>query len=112
MANGAGIGPAFAASCIARPISNKPVSGEKAGKNLGSKRRCNQGHDLALVNLSYGHMLGLVAVEGHWYHGNPEFLFEWFTVQNRTRQLAEIREHQAHDVIAPEIAVKLCSERN
>jgi len=40
-----------------------------------------------------------------------EFRFELFTGQNRTRQLAEIREHQAHDVTALATAVKLSSER-
>jgi lipid A 3-O-deacylase len=36
-------------------------------------------HDLALVNLTYGHMLGPVLGEGHWYRGNPEFRLEVFT---------------------------------
>jgi multidrug efflux system outer membrane protein len=40
-----------------------------------------------------------------------EFRFELFTGQNRTRQLAEIREHEAHDVTALATAVKLSSER-
>ena len=29
-----------------------------------------QAHDLALLSLSYGHMLGRVKGEGHWYGGN------------------------------------------
>jgi lipid A 3-O-deacylase len=36
-------------------------------------------HDLAIVNLTYGHMLGHVLGEGHWYRGNPEFRLELFT---------------------------------
>jgi lipid A 3-O-deacylase len=36
-------------------------------------------HDLALVGLSYGHMLGHSRGEGHWYQGNPEFRLELFT---------------------------------
>lgn len=35
-----------------------------------------QAHDLAQVNLSYGHMLGRVLGKGHWYCGNPEFCVE------------------------------------
>ena len=38
-----------------------------------------QAHDLALVSLTYGHMLGHVVGEGHWYRGNPEFRLELFT---------------------------------
>jgi hypothetical protein len=53
-----------------------------------------------------------VVGEGHCYRGNPEFRFELFAGQNRTRQLAEIREHQAHGVTALETAVKLSSERS
>jgi lipid A 3-O-deacylase len=36
-------------------------------------------HDLALISLSYSHMLGPVLGEGHWYRGNPEFRLELFT---------------------------------
>jgi len=35
-------------------------------------------HDLALVTLSYGHMLGPVRGEGHWYRGNLELRAELF----------------------------------
>jgi lipid A 3-O-deacylase len=38
----------------------------------------NQAHDLALAILSYGHMLGKVRGEGHWYRGNAEFRVELF----------------------------------
>ena len=37
-----------------------------------------QAHDLALVSLSYGHMLGHVVGEGHWYRGNWELRAELF----------------------------------
>lgn len=36
-------------------------------------------HDLVLVSLSYGHMLGPVRGEGHWYRGNWEWRGEIFT---------------------------------
>ena len=38
----------------------------------------SQYHDLALISLSYGHMLGPVIGEGHWYCGNPELRLELF----------------------------------
>jgi len=37
-----------------------------------------QAHDLALLSLSYGHMLGQVLGEGHWYRGNFEGRLELF----------------------------------
>lgn len=37
-----------------------------------------QAHDLALTSLSYGHMLGPVLGEGHWYRGNFEWRVELF----------------------------------
>ena len=37
-----------------------------------------QSHGLALISLSYGHMLGPVIGEGHWYCGNPELRIELF----------------------------------
>ena len=37
-----------------------------------------QAHDLALMSLSYGHMLGPVLGEGHWYRGNLEWRVELF----------------------------------
>ena len=44
-------------------------------KDFGSKQR----HDLALASLSYGHMLGTVKGEGHWYRGNWELRGELFS---------------------------------
>src|SRR5262249_9422212 len=38
-----------------------------------------QAHDLAMVSLTYGHMLSDVWGEGHWYRGNPEIRLEVFT---------------------------------
>lgn len=38
----------------------------------------SQAHDLALTSLAYGHMLGKVRGEGHWYRGNAEFRVELF----------------------------------
>lgn len=38
-----------------------------------------EAHDLALTSLTYGHMLGHVLGEGHWYRGNPEFRLELFS---------------------------------
>lgn len=37
-----------------------------------------QAHDLALLSLSYGHMLGHMKGEGHWYRGNFEGRLELF----------------------------------
>lgn len=36
-------------------------------------------HHLAIGSLTYGHMLGGVVGEGHWYRGNPEFRLELFS---------------------------------
>jgi len=36
-------------------------------------------HHLAMGSLTYGHMLGHVVGEGHWYRGSPEFRLELFT---------------------------------
>jgi len=36
-------------------------------------------HHLAMSSLTYGHMLGHVVGEGHWWHGNPEFRLELFS---------------------------------
>jgi lipid A 3-O-deacylase len=38
----------------------------------------SQAHDLALISLVYGHMLGHVKGEGHWYRGNFEGRLELF----------------------------------
>ena len=37
-----------------------------------------QAHDLALMHISYGHMLGHVVGAGHWYRGNWELRGELF----------------------------------
>ena len=37
-----------------------------------------QAHNLGLLSLSYGHMLGQVKGEGHWYRGNIEWRLELF----------------------------------
>jgi hypothetical protein len=37
-----------------------------------------EAHDLALLSLTYGHILGPVMGEGHWYRGNPELRAELF----------------------------------
>ena len=37
-----------------------------------------QAHDLALLSLAFGHMLGPVLGEGHWYRGNFEWRLELF----------------------------------
>jgi lipid A 3-O-deacylase len=38
-----------------------------------------QSHDLALISLSYGQMIGPVVGEGHWYRGNWELRGELFS---------------------------------
>lgn len=38
-----------------------------------------QAHDLALVSLTYGHMLSDTLANGHWYRGNLEFRVELFS---------------------------------
>jgi lipid A 3-O-deacylase len=51
-----------------------------AGANYGiAAFGSREAHDLALVNLTYGHMLSGVCGRGHWYQGNPEFRLELFT---------------------------------
>lgn len=37
-----------------------------------------QAHDLALISLTYGHMLGRTWAEDNWYRGNLEFRLELF----------------------------------
>jgi opacity protein-like surface antigen len=37
-----------------------------------------QAHHLALTSLSYGHMLGPIVGDNHWYRGNPEWRVELF----------------------------------
>ena len=51
----------------------------EAGAGLGMAAfGSRQAHDLALASLSYGHMLGPVQGESHWYRGNFEWRAELF----------------------------------
>jgi hypothetical protein len=51
----------------------------EAGANYGlASFGSEEAHHLALVSLSYGHVLGRVVGEGHWYRGNWEFRAELF----------------------------------
>jgi hypothetical protein len=53
-------------------------------------------HHLAIGSLTYGHMLGGVVGEGHWYRGNPEFRLELFggaQFQPDTRSLVGLTPH-------------------
>jgi hypothetical protein len=53
--------------------------GVEAGVALGMATFGSlQAHDLALLSLSYGHMLGHVKGEDHWYRGNFEGRLELF----------------------------------
>ena len=51
---------------------NAEVGVDKGVSMFGGR----QSHDFALTSLSYGHMLGPVRGEGHWYRGNFEFRAE------------------------------------
>jgi lipid A 3-O-deacylase len=54
--------------------------GVSVGANYGIAAFGGQeAHHLAMVSLSYGHMLGHKQAESHWYRGNPEFRLELFT---------------------------------
>jgi hypothetical protein len=54
--------------------------GVSAGATYGLEVFGSQeAHHLALVSFTYGHMLGHVVGEGHWYRGNPEIRVELFT---------------------------------
>jgi len=51
----------------------------EAGADLGfAAFGGRQDHDLALLSLSYGHILGPVHGQGHWYRGNFEGRLELF----------------------------------
>jgi hypothetical protein len=51
----------------------------EAGVGLGiATFGSKQAHNLALLSLAYGHMLGRVLGEGHWYRGNFEGRLELF----------------------------------
>jgi lipid A 3-O-deacylase len=67
-----GIGEGFRSDAQSISIS--------AGANYGiAAFGGKEAHHLALVNLTYGHMLSHVLGEGHWYRGNPEIRVELFT---------------------------------
>jgi hypothetical protein len=67
-----GVGEGF------RPTTHSIEMG--AGANAGlAVFGTQQSHDLALIALSYGHMLGHGWGEGHWYKGNLELRGELFT---------------------------------
>jgi len=59
--------------------STTQTFGVEAGVGLGMAAfGGTQAHDLALISLMYGHMLGPVLGEGHWYRGNFEYRIELF----------------------------------
>jgi lipid A 3-O-deacylase len=66
-----GVGEGFRSSTQSLGVTGGATRGVEV---LGSR----QAHDLALASLSYGHMLGNVRGEGHWYRGNAEFRVELF----------------------------------
>ncbi len=68
----AGVGEGFR-----RTVQSLGVS---AGANYGLAAFGSvQQHDLALVSVNYGHMLGGLKGKGHWHRGNWEFRVELFT---------------------------------
>ncbi len=67
-----GVGNGFSSSLRSLSLESGASVGFAA---LGGRLR----HDLVLVSLSYGHMLGPVRGEGHWYRGNWEWRGELFT---------------------------------
>ena len=66
-----GLGEGFRSSTQSLGLTAGATRGVEV---LGSR----QAHDLALASLSYGHMLGKVRGEDHWYRGNAEFRAELF----------------------------------
>ena len=67
-----GVGEGFRSSTQSIGLS---AGGTYGIATFGSR----EAHDLALVSLSYGHMLGRIRGEDHWYRGNLEFRLELFT---------------------------------
>ncbi len=67
-----GVGEGFRSSTQSIGLS---AGGTYGIATFGSR----EAHDLALVSLSYGHMLGRLRGEDHWYRGNLEFRLELFT---------------------------------
>ncbi|MGH7967284.1 MAG: acyloxyacyl hydrolase [Limisphaerales bacterium] len=68
----AGVGEGFRSSVQSLTLEAGGTGGVAA---FGSR----QAHDLALISLTYGHMLGPVQGDGHWYRGNWEIRAELFT---------------------------------
>src|SRR5579859_2273831 len=66
-----GMGEGFLSSAQTISLDMGTVKGVQV---LGGR----QTHDLALVSLSYGHMLSHTVGEGHFYRGNWELRFELF----------------------------------
>jgi lipid A 3-O-deacylase len=67
-----GIGEGFRSKTESLTVSAGATYGIAA---FGSREQ----HHLAMGSLTYGHMLGGVVGEGHWYRGNPEFRLEVFS---------------------------------
>lgn len=67
-----GVGDGFRPTTQSLSLSARATGGVEI---FGSR----QAHDLALISLAYGHMLGPVRGEDRWYRGNAEFHLELFT---------------------------------
>jgi len=67
-----GVGEGFRSSTQSISVSAGATYGIAAFGSL-------EAHDLALISLTYGHMLTHTLGEGHWYRGNLEFRLELFT---------------------------------
>ena len=67
-----GVGNGFRPTAASVSITMGASAGIAA---FGGRQR----HDLALASFSYGHMLGPVREESHWYRGNWELRGELFT---------------------------------
>lgn len=67
-----GVGEGFRPDTQSITVSGGGTYGIDA---FGSRQR----HHLAIGSVTYGHMLGHVVGEGHWWRGNPEFRLELFS---------------------------------
>src|SRR5207237_1378837 len=67
-----GVGEGFRSSTQSMGLSAGATYGVAAFGGHGP-------HDLALLSLTCGHMIGRVRSEAHWYRGNPEFRVELFS---------------------------------
>ncbi len=67
-----GVGEGFRPDTQSITVSGGGTYGIDA---FGSRQR----HHLAIGSLTYGHMLGHVVGEGHWWRGNPELRLELFS---------------------------------